>query len=853
MAKTNITKRPMVIVSVSTQKWDIYKDSKNPLGYCLMKEHKAVNIKQETLKTGRWTIFGGRYYSEYLLPNGSFRSCWSCRRENINFEYPTAKAALKVWAKYKNNTCILRRVRESYYNPVTKEVTFDKKIASNWFKGQNPLFISNTQYQRAGIWVEPGKNYVTIYFYFTNRIQRERSEEWRPGTVTVITNGQIHAVPLTMRLYNDGTVSHFIKGKLRGDRVYEEKRMNYRTLDIRFNELYRLATTFCDLRSKEIIGPNTQTNSLCPETLKILKRCGFPDTYWCWGNTKRPFADTYDLINFATHIQTKEMSKVSQPINEFLKDIPFDKDHLVVPYDKGIILRIPGYTEKWMTPKNGTYDHRPYAYETDYSIDCELLEAGPFERYRVWISNNGKKRSCQELIHERSLWKTTMWSNVHFPSQSERVVNLNDSDLKPDEKTLRSAGYSHFSSLVSISYRQVYDLLDCLKKIKDLEFFKKHPELYEGRQLYELLSAMFSAPKLTETLIKIGYGDWFFEDKSDRYLYSRESSALFSLEKVLNKFNVENRSSYKETAGRSLYANLGVSKAQFQWIAQTEDSAKFMDYFRHKVFRVPGTQSDTYVNFADIPVKYLDVTHATIKKLQQRDHGEYYRSANTVRNLFDRGLCFTDIEKIVKRNLDINTLDDYLRMRAECNTQYRTTLNFNIRDWPLIPSDQTDLQFTHNRILDLYNLSRANVARYWREEEERRMIERQEKYEERYKKLKSMNYTSEESDLIIVVPKKLQELVIEGQILHHCVGSFVASVSEGKDTIVFLRHKDAPEIPYATIALLKNGNNWYIDQAHTAHNGSISEHDLAFLKSWGRENNVLPESIKLNYGLHCHH
>ena len=103
--------------------------------------------------------------------------------------------------------------------------------------------------------------------------------------------------------------------------------------------------------------------------------------------------------------------------------------------------------------------------------------------------------------------------------------------------------------------------------------------------------------------------------------------------------------------------------------------------------------------------------------------------------------------------------------------------------------------------------------------------------------------------------EKLMEIVIEGQVLHHCVGSFVESVSEGRDTIVFLRDKAMPDVPYATVSLLYDtvAKEWYIDQAHTAYNGDITEEDVSFLKRWGLKHKVRQSSIHKQYGARCHH
>jgi hypothetical protein len=107
----------------------------------------------------------------------------------------------------------------------------------------------------------------------------------------------------------------------------------------------------------------------------------------------------------------------------------------------------------------------------------------------------------------------------------------------------------------------------------------------------------------------------------------------------------------------------------------------------------------------------------------------------------------------------------------------------------------------------------------------------------------------------IVSPGTIDELDIEGNVLHHCVGSYKNNVAKGKEIILFLRKNSDPKTPFYTIDLDTDG---YIRQIHTKYNGNISndpEKDdlIAFLKEWGKEksNIINQKSIKLNYGALC--
>lgn len=57
----------------------------------------------------------------------------------------------------------------------------------------------------------------------------------------------------------------------------------------------------------------------------------------------------------------------------------------------------------------------------------------------------------------------------------------------------------------------------------------------------------------------------------------------------------------------------------------------------------------------------------------------------------------------------------------------------------------------------------------------------------------------EKNNLIVIVPRNIEDLVNEGNQQHNCVGSYYnQSISEGIDFIFFIRKKDNPDISYIT-------------------------------------------------------
>lgn len=76
--------------------------------------------------------------------------------------------------------------------------------------------------------------------------------------------------------------------------------------------------------------------------------------------------------------------------------------------------------------------------------------------------------------------------------------------------------------------------------------------------------------------------------------------------------------------------------------------------------------------------------------------------------------------------------------------------------------------------------------------------------------------------------RSTQEIVAEGQKLHHCVGRYAEQMAEGDCAILFLRQEQEVETPYYTVEV--QGNN--IIQVRGAHNCAPTPEVKKFLNAW---------------------
>lgn len=90
-------------------------------------------------------------------------------------------------------------------------------------------------------------------------------------------------------------------------------------------------------------------------------------------------------------------------------------------------------------------------------------------------------------------------------------------------------------------------------------------------------------------------------------------------------------------------------------------------------------------------------------------------------------------------------------------------------------------------------------------------------------------------DFVVVYPKAPEEIIVEGQKLRHCVGSYIQSVVRGECQIVFLRQKEEIDKPFVTVEIV--GGN--ISQARAASNTTPTYDARMALRDYAKEKKLL--------------
>lgn len=83
---------------------------------------------------------------------------------------------------------------------------------------------------------------------------------------------------------------------------------------------------------------------------------------------------------------------------------------------------------------------------------------------------------------------------------------------------------------------------------------------------------------------------------------------------------------------------------------------------------------------------------------------------------------------------------------------------------------------------------------------------------------------------IAKVAENSTELIVEGKVLHHCVGTYADKHAKGKCTIILIRKQEEPEVPFYTMELV--GPEKRIIQVRGNHNCGMTQEVEAFVESY---------------------
>lgn len=179
------------------------------------------------------------------------------------------------------------------------------------------------------------------------------------------------------------------------------------------------------------------------------------------------------------------------------------------------------------------------------------------------------------------------------------------------------------------------------------------------------------------------------------------------------------------------------------------------------------------------------------------------------------GVCAEETLKYILRQQQKKTryqsirgvLIDWMDYLKDCNE-----LGLNLEDTAVLKPH--DLQQAHQNII-------AQLKIKADEELDKQMAKLK---EER----KQYNFAA--GGFIAKVAENSTELIVEGKVLHHCVGTYADKHAKGKCTIILIRKQEEPEVPFYTMELV--GPEKRIIQVRGNHNCGMTQEVEAFVESY---------------------
>jgi len=134
---------------------------------------------------------------------------------------------------------------------------------------------------------------------------------------------------------------------------------------------------------------------------------------------------------------------------------------------------------------------------------------------------------------------------------------------------------------------------------------------------------------------------------------------------------------------------------------------------------------------------------------------------------------------------------------------------------------------------DFYREYKDTLTTYYLSKEEYDIRAMYDNYEKQRKA-----FTFSYGNYEIVVPQTPQDIIREGERMHHCVGGYVNDIVQNKTYIVFVRDKSDLTVPYITAQVKLNGELGQYYLAYDQHISSMEDHEFK---------NAFQEHLKANW------
>lgn len=349
---------------------------------------------------------------------------------------------------------------------------------------------------------------------------------------------------------------------------------------------------------------------------------------------------------------------------------------------------------------------------------------------------------------------------------------------------------------------------------------------------------------------------------SNQYFFRSLDASIF-INKISNEVTrglyntIWRRLSYVDYNRKAnLFAGLVRFSSNYQWMqilanAGIPDVERFFytsnRYFKSKVINSEATKPHEILNVPKFMLEYIreDVTidyyvlesiqnhlkQIDINKLREimsivKDEGSMRELSRSIETIMQIHIDYeyTNLKKLILYLFREVRLYQGIDNAQNASTYLRDYVRMSRAmdlEWERYPKS---LKKEHDIVQMNYNLLNRNENK---RKEFKLAVEK--------KSYQNLVFEDKKLDLVIIAPEETEDLVKEGNELSHCVSSYVDDVTRDKCKILFLRHKEEPEKPLATIEV--RGLN--IRQARGFANRQLNDEQKEFLSIWAEEKNLV--------------
>lgn len=209
----------------------------------------------------------------------------------------------------------------------------------------------------------------------------------------------------------------------------------------------------------------------------------------------------------------------------------------------------------------------------------------------------------------------------------------------------------------------------------------------------------------------------------------------------------------------------------------------------------------------DIRASKVSIDPLVLRLYQISQKDKSYLSLEEIKNISESyGLYFKDLQSVLKYTT-LKKVDAYIKKQRKNQSMHFYTLSSVLTSWKDYIADciRLNIDLMKNNVLFPKNLYEAHqntikqVKLKADEELNKKIIQRA--------KISNEKYYFKYQNMIMRAAESTEELINEGKILSHCVGTYADRYASGETTILLIRKKDDLENPFYTVEVK---NDWVI-------------------------------------------